>query len=67
MSLPNVETTTKFEDSLCYDCPDFIEGVTGINCYGRSVSKRDREYWVSTVRCKKTNGFPVPRLKCKWR
>lgn len=66
MTLPNVEVTTDFEKSLCYDCPDLIEGVNRFNPYGRK-SKHENDSHVSTIKCKRTNGFPVPRMKCEWR
>ena len=66
MSLPNVEVTTNLEKSLCFNCPDFIEKVNNLDCYGRK-SKNEKDYYISTIRCKKTKGYPVPRLRCEWR
>ena len=66
MPLSNAQITTDFEKSLCYDCYNFIEKVKGKDRYGR-YSNRAREYYVPIIRCKKTNGFPVPRLRCEWR
>lgn len=66
MTLPNIEITTNFEKSLCYDCPDFIEEVKRLDRHGRP-SNHSKNYYVPTIRCKKTNGFPVPRMRCEWR